>query len=262
MNKNLVFFDIDGTLLPHGQEQIHENVINVINEIKNEHTEVFICTGRCREQAREYIEALGTNSYICSNGQDVVYQGEQIYSNTFCADAKEKLMELFARYDVSWGYETYERIHVPDARGAEESIEFLKEYGILNVGISNEEVHNDVFQFWIFGAEEQVSKAEAEIKDLGFKYLKWNKSSIEILPSDESKAKGIAFLKSTMEAKGRKVKTFAFGDGVNDIEMLSYVDESVAMGNAVEDVKAHAKYITSHCTEDGIAKGLESVGLR
>ncbi len=262
MNKNFVFFDIDGTLLPYGEEKIHPNVINAIEEVKNEHTEVFICTGRCREQAREYIEALGTNSFICSNGQDVVYQGEQIYSNVFKTAEKEILMNLFEKYNIAWGYETYERIFVPDADGAAKSVEFLKEYGIINVGISNEEVYKDVFQFWIFGEANLVSQAEEELKKLNFKYLKWNDRSIEILPSDESKAKGIAFLKSTMQASGKNVKTFAFGDGVNDIEMLSYVDESVAMGNASDHVKAHAKYVTTHCTEDGIAKGLESVGLR
>lgn len=262
MNKNLVFFDIDGTLLPHGQETIHEDVVKVIKEIKSEQTEVFIATGRCREQAREYIQALGTESFVCSNGQDVVYKGEQIYSNVFKAKDKEILMELFNKHGISWGYETYEKIFVPNEKGARDSIEHLKEYGIINVGISNEEVNKDVFQFWIFGNESLIMQIEKDLKQLSFKYLKWNNSAIEIMPSDESKAKGIAFLKSTMEAKGKKVRTIAFGDGVNDIEMLSYVDDSIAMGNATDFVKSHAKFITTNCTEDGIAKGLESVGLR
>lgn len=262
MNKNLVFFDIDGTLLPYGEKQIHRDVISAIDEIKNEQTEVFICTGRCREQAREYIEALATESFICSNGQDVVYQGEQIYSNTFKASDKAVLMNLFAKHQIAWGYETYERIFVPNQDNAKKSMEVLKEYGIINVGISDDEVHKDVFQFWIFADAELVSRVEAELKQMDFKYLKWNDSAIEIMPSDESKAKGIAFLKSTMEAKGKNIRTFAFGDGVNDVEMLSFVDESVAMGNASDYVKSHAKHVTNHCTEDGIAKGLESIGLR
>ncbi len=261
MSKNLVFFDIDGTLLPYGEEEIHHTVIDAINEIKNHNTEVFICTGRCREQARTYIEALKTDSFICSNGQDVVYQGEQVYSNHFQDKDKKILMDLFEAYNISWGYETYKRIYVPNTESADKSIESLKEYGILDVGVADE-VHSEVFQFWVFDHKDLVSKFEQELIKLNYKYLKWNDSSIEILPSDESKAKGISFLKASLESKGAKVRTFAFGDGVNDIEMLSYVDESVAMGNASDHVKSHATHITTDCREDGIAVGLERIGLR
>lgn len=262
MGKHLVFFDIDGTLLPHGHNVINDNVISAIEEIKNENTEVFICTGRCRNQALEYINQLKTTSFICSNGQDVVYRGEQLYKNAFSTEKKEKLMSIFTENNVHWGYETQERIYLPSQEAADILIDTIVEYGILDVQVSEDKVKNDVFQFWVFGHKTLVNKIEKIIGEEGYHSLKWSDNSLEIMPDNENKAKGINLLKNKLEAEGSKVTTYAFGDGVNDIEMLQYVDKSVAMGNARSEVKSVANFISSDCREDGIKKGLETIGLR
>lgn len=51
--------------------------------------------------------------------------------------------------------------------------------------------------------------------------------------------------------------SYAFGDGKNDIEMLETVGCGIAMGNASEKVKNHAKKITDTVQNDGIAIGIE-----
>ena len=48
----------------------------------------------------------------------------------------------------------------------------------------------------------------------------------------------------------------AFGDGMNDLTMLQYVGTGVAMGNAVEAVKANAQYVTNSHNDEGIANAL------
>ncbi len=48
----------------------------------------------------------------------------------------------------------------------------------------------------------------------------------------------------------------AFGDGENDIPMISYVKYGIAMGNAVEKLKDAAYDITEDNDHDGIAKAL------
>jgi hypothetical protein len=49
----------------------------------------------------------------------------------------------------------------------------------------------------------------------------------------------------------------AFGDAQNDRTMLEWAGCGVAMGNAVDEVKAIADYVTDSCDEDGIATALE-----
>ena len=46
----------------------------------------------------------------------------------------------------------------------------------------------------------------------------------------------------------------AFGDGGNDIQMLSHVGIGIAMGNASDEVKKYADYITDSVDEDGVFK--------
>ena len=47
-----------------------------------------------------------------------------------------------------------------------------------------------------------------------------------------------------------------FGDGENDIEMLATVGCGIAMGNAAENVKRHAKQVTDSVSQDGVARGI------
>ena len=49
----------------------------------------------------------------------------------------------------------------------------------------------------------------------------------------------------------------AFGDAQNDRTMLEWAGCGVAMGNAVDEVKAIANYVTLSNNEDGIAAALE-----
>lgn len=51
----------------------------------------------------------------------------------------------------------------------------------------------------------------------------------------------------------------AFGDNVNDVELLSYAGLGVAMGNAVPEALAAARVVTASCDEDGVASVLESL---
>ena len=50
----------------------------------------------------------------------------------------------------------------------------------------------------------------------------------------------------------------AFGDGKNDIEMFEIADESYAVENAVDELKAIATGIIENNDSDGVAKWLSS----
>ena len=54
-------------------------------------------------------------------------------------------------------------------------------------------------------------------------------------------------------------ETVFIGDNLNDISLMRRVGLPVAMGNAVEDVKKVARYVTTTNDEDGVAYALERV---
>ena len=53
----------------------------------------------------------------------------------------------------------------------------------------------------------------------------------------------------------------AFGDGLNDVEMLSEVGFGVAMGNGEQAAKEAAKYVCPGVDEDGVLRGLQDLGV-
>ena len=59
----------------------------------------------------------------------------------------------------------------------------------------------------------------------------------------------------------RLEETMAFGDGGNDVSMLRHAAIGVAMGNAVDEVKEHANYITTSVDENGIANALKHFSI-
>jgi Cof subfamily protein (haloacid dehalogenase superfamily) len=76
-----------------------------------------------------------------------------------------------------------------------------------------------------------------------------------IMHKDASKSKGVAALAAHWGISPDEI--MAFGDDVNDIDLLTYAGAGVAMGNALEAVKAAASHICGTNDEDGIALFLE-----
>ena len=86
----------------------------------------------------------------------------------------------------------------------------------------------------------------------------WN-DNVEIMNAGSSKGNAVKFLCELLNID--KEEIIAFGDNYNDISMLEYVGMGVAMGNAEEDVKKIASYITESNTESGVAKAIDDLVL-
>ena len=58
-----------------------------------------------------------------------------------------------------------------------------------------------------------------------------------------------------------EVRTFGFGDSMNDAEMLVACDEAIVMGDARHGVERYATFRTRSVDDDGIAYALRHFGL-
>lgn len=255
--KNYVFFDIDGTLLPEGELTIPKENIEAVKKLKENGVIPFICTGRCYHQAKKFIDEIGADSYIVSNGQEVNVLGEEVYSYDLSEKEIDELLKYVKEAGVVWGYETRERIFINEMEGSEEVQEKMEGYGIIETEITSNHTKKGIKQVWVFGEVKNINTLQSNIIDK-FKCYRWNDMSMEIIPLEESKGKAI---NKVLEHANEDIKTYAFGDGYNDMELLSQVDVGVAMGNAKEEIKAVANYITDDCTNGGISKGLKHLGL-
>ena len=71
------------------------------------------------------------------------------------------------------------------------------------------------------------------------------------------------FIKSCvlLMKKKKKKDTMAFGDGGNDKQMLQHVSLAIAMGNAGDELKSIADFVTKDVDDDGVAYALKHYGL-
>lgn len=77
---------------------------------------------------------------------------------------------------------------------------------------------------------------------------------LEVMPRGINKGKGVEIICRDMGISAAEV--IAFGDNYNDISMLKTAGLGIAMGNADDEVKNAADYVTDTCDSDGIAKAL------
>ena len=84
----------------------------------------------------------------------------------------------------------------------------------------------------------------------GAKITAWWDHAVDVIPLSGGKGAGIQ--KILEHYKLDRTEAMAFGDGNNDIEMLTAVGTGIAMGNASPELKAVADHICDPVTEDGI----------
>jgi Cof subfamily protein (haloacid dehalogenase superfamily) len=80
---------------------------------------------------------------------------------------------------------------------------------------------------------------------------------LEIASPRVSKSQALAHLAERFGI--RREEVIAFGDGMNDLDMLEWAGCGVAMGNAAEVVQATADRVAAPITEDGVARILEEL---
>ncbi len=250
--KALVFLDIDGTILPEGKTKVAADVIATIQEVKAKGHVPFICTGRNVGSAMDIINQTGIDSYVTSNGQQVTVDGEVIYSSFFPQAELDYVSSVIREYTPHLAVENVQGLNVEDTEQGRELLKLIIGHGFFDSQALPVLPNKEVFQVWGFGEKEQLDKIMHELKGKAELY-RWAEHSLEIAPFGSGKGSGIEMAKRHF---GSGVQTFGFGDGVNDFSMMEVVDVSVAMGNAVLELKQTCDYTTDDCEARGVEKAL------
>ncbi len=255
-DKKIVFFDLDGTLM-NEDKMISESTKQSLKALQDKDVHTVICTGRAPLMFKWLLEELSIDSYISMNGQHVVLEGKEIYSNPMKPEILQQLTELAENNGHGLTYSTFDSF-VTNADThplVEECIGRLKiPYPPVDPKVYS---HSDVNQVQIYSTPEELKEYKELFTDYSF--VRWDVSSVDMLPTNASKAIGIEKMLEHMSIPVEN--SFAFGDGANDIQMIKMVGTGVAMDNAIPELKEVADLITASCSDDGIMKGLLEVGL-
>lgn len=255
MNK-VLFFDVDGTLL-NSKKEIPESTIKALNLARRNGYEIAIATGRAPFMIESILEQLKIDSFISFNGQYVVYKDKPIFIDGVQQKELKKIIEYGAAENISYVF-LDDKEMVATKEGCEkvkESLSTLKfPYPRVNESFYES---NQVYQTLAFIEEEQEERYKKEFPNVQF--IRWHRYACDIIPKEGSKARGI---QKFMEAANVSIEhTVAFGDGLNDIEMLEAAGIGVAMGNGHPLAKQAANIIAPHVDDDGIYKVMKQLNI-
>lgn len=256
MGYKIVFFDIDGTLV-NEEKQVPESTVKAVHELKSRGIEPVIATGRAPYFIKPLMEKLGIDSYVSLNGGYAVYKGEPVYRRIMSKESIEAMVKLAGSLGHPLVFEGEHAYHAD-----------TEEHSFITTSVSSLKVDmpgydpafwqtNDIYQLFLHCESGDEHHYEPLLQELSL--IRWHPHAMDVLPVGGSKAQGIAAL---LERVGIAPEdAVAFGDGLNDKEMLSFVGLGIAMGNSHQDLLPFADYVTSHVDEDGIRNGLRKAAL-
>lgn len=262
-NTKMLFFDIDGTLITDDGERIFpESAKKAIGLAREKGHMAFINTGRVLVNVEDFIRSPGFDGYVCGCGTYIYCNGEELFHHTL---SKEKCREIALKcrdYGMMAIFEyvshtAYDREIKGDCH--REILDYFRAMKRKLVDdIESPEFVFDKFTAWY----EKDNPCVQEFKNYisaDFECIQREGNFLEMVPRGFSKATGIKYLMERYDISPENV--FAFGDSNNDLEMLKYVPNSIAMGKCTPEVEAASSYKTDTVLEDGIYNAMKYFGV-
>lgn len=274
----LVFFDIDGTLLTD-RKKIPASAKQAIQDLKKNGIIPVIATGRAPFRIDEILKDLDIQTHITLNGQYVVHEGETIFQNPLSEDSVKRLAvaaevnkqriafcgsdEILGTSLVTFGQKgllkkMIQRVPIAPPKKVMQLItRYVGSSKKMKPILPHYYENRIIYQCIIHTTEEYDDYYQEAFPDCHF--TRWNPYSVDVISKGMSKAVGIQKL---IDHMGIGInETVAFGDGLNDIEMLQAVGMGVAMENGRNELKEIADDITASPENNGILKGLQKLNL-
>lgn len=276
MNKKLIFLDIDGTLV-YEMLPPSSNVMEAVKGARANGHKVFLCTGRNMPIIGKEIIDVGFDGIIASAGSHIEVEGKVLFDYILPEETIQECLDIFHRYGMYCRIETPEGIYTdpqmeellktvkPDKTNSE-LIRMQKE---IESGIDilpyEKYLHKGAYKICFTSTNrEAIQKTKKYIGDR-FEYAIYpygNMTSCfngEIIPKGIDKGTAMKLVCQYYDIDINN--TIAFGDSMNDYEMIKVAGVSVAMGNACEELKHIADVVCGTVWEDGIYYEFQKMGL-
>ena len=255
----MVATDIDGTIVKWGCDY-SDGVKSCVKKLCDNGVKVVLVTGRMHCATTHVAEALGLKTPIVSYQGGLIKnnKGETLYQQNLDSDTAKKIIKWARKNDV------HINLYLDDKLYVEKDNDFVRKYTdgkfisyeVCNFDDLNIENVNKILAI-DFNDAERVTGWVCELQQK-FPELYIVKSTpyfCEIGSSKAKKSAGVEFLANQWGIKKDEILTI--GDQDNDIELLKAGGVPVAMGNASDDLKKYACYITDTVENDGFAKAVD-----
>ncbi len=269
--RSVLFFDIDGTLVD-SYGNVSETTKKALREAGRIGHKRFLCTGRTKSQILPELLELGFDGVVAVAGAEVWVGEDVIFRSLMEEEQVERFLRYFETKDCSYGLQTAAGSLCTKEGWEKTRQRFVALGASKKVTETNmrffeivDDLHgrHDVEKLFYNFVPETVDEVQAALGP--YFHVEQNSftgpdpHSGEITKAGVDKSTGMA---AVMAYYGLpQSRAVAFGDGLNDAQMLSYAGTGVAMGNARKEILAMADYVTADIFHDGIYLAMEHLGL-
>lgn len=261
MEKNLIFVDIDGTLITEDQ-MIPDSAIKAINLASKRNNDVFIATGRSISEIDKNFRKINFKGYICGSGTYIEINN-QIHRNIcFKKNQIDFLISYFSKINVEFYMETKNGVYLSENfLSTVEKLWFQRTSTILplkfklfltknkNKTVPKEAVNKVSFISENMDFNQIISHLKYDFEIYRNTVYQFGDYSGELAPKGHTKATAIDYIKTLYRGP---IKTYAYGNGDNDVVMFQSVDHAVAIADSKDYVITHANEVTEKPENNGI----------
>lgn len=243
------FFDLDGTLAIYNQPPSQEDV-RAIRDFRARGNKAFLNTGRSMGFVYPSILQIGFDGIVAGAGAYIRMGDKLLQRRRIPPQALDRVIRYFsqakelcvlegevAMYQVGWS--EARSFHWPR----------VNSYRELVRRFPNQAVTKLTFFVSMNEAIRQVLGPDFSVIEHG--------DYVEALPAGCSKSTGMRLVLDALQID--RQDSIAFGDSMNDYDMIQYAGIGVAMGNAVEPVKVAADRVTLPFDQGGVAQALREM---
>ena len=266
----VLFFDVDGTLV-NFRGQMPASARTALKKVQENGHQIVLCSGRSRVQIYPWLLELGFDGIVAATGSYVEYGGEVVYRHFMSEDEIRRVTAVLDEADACYSAQAGNRMitsaHHRDrqlARFRELADAELIEQIWQHIELADHlDQYEDIEKLVYYESKMSVQEIRERLSGL----CEVTESSFERAQNDTGEVtccginKAWGMQKYIVHTGTARADTIAFGDGPNDFDMIEYASIGVAMGNAVQELKDRADFITKNIDEDGIAYALQELGL-
>ena len=256
-NKKILSFDLDMTLVDDRTNTIPQSALDAIDKVRDRY-HIVIATGRDLNLSsnRFIMEQVRPEAWVHNNGTQVHIHGKRVYYRLLDKSLLKRVLDYALEHKVCICSIIDNIQYTTSKKQLEPIIHLLSDSNGPTWGDPMELLNLPVQTLGLAAADEEAEamrKAFPELKVTSVIPGIW----CDVMEPDVSKVMGIQkvidYYGCTMD------DVIAFGDSMNDYELLSAAGYSVAMGNAAEELKKIADMVTDDIDKDGIAKALGKI---
>lgn len=259
MTYKALFLDIDGTILKPDHTYTKATK-EAILRAKDKGLEVFLATGRPAHEISALAKDLNIDSLIGYNGAYATYRGEVLVDETMKPDIVKKFLQLAEEQGnemvlYSNGKNLFTNLEHPLVK------QFIDLFQLEQNEQFNNDYINEILGITLLDMDE-VNPALFQVDpDIQLEpvHLKGAEHCYDVIRQSVNKGEAVKVLLDKLNIS--KDEAIAFGDGMNDKEMLSTVGHGFAMGNAHANLFDYAAYRTTTVDQSGIHHGLKQLGM-